>query len=160
MLYSAVTQKSKNMKHLTTLLGAALLCLGARASEHGTPDEAMALINRAAAYLIDEGARKTFFEVSNPKGRFIYRDLHVNIYDLHGTVMAHGAFPRVVGMNVLDYRDADDKYFIREILDKASKGQHGPVDYKWIHPITKQMQAKSVWFRQAGDYVISCSTFK
>lgn len=160
MLYSVLTQKSKYMKHFTTLLGAALLCLGARASEHGTPDEAMALINKTAAYLMDEGPRKTFFEVSNPKGRFIYRDLYVNIYDLHGMVMAHGAIPRLVGVNVLDYRDDDDKYFVREILDKATKGQHGPVDYKWIHPITKQMQAKSAWFRQAGSYVISCGTYK
>jgi cytochrome c len=148
------------MKHLITLLGAFLLCLGARAAEHGTPDEAMALINKTAAYLIDEGARKTFFEVSNPRGRFINRDLYITIYDLHGKVMAHGSIPRLVGMNVSDFRDEDDKYFVREILDKAAKGQHGPVDYKWIHPITKQLQAKSAWFRQAGNYVIICGTHK
>ena len=148
------------MKQLLTFLAAALICLGAGAAEHGTPDEAIALINKTVAYLADEGADKTFFETSNPKGRFIHRDLYIVIYDRHGKVMAHGAIPRLAGINVLDYRDEDDKLFVREILDKASKGQHGPVDYKWVHPLTRQLQAKSAWFRQVGSYVITCGTYK
>jgi cytochrome c len=148
------------MKQLLTFFAAALFCLGAGAAEHGTPDEALALINKAVAYLADEGADKTFFEASNPKGRFIHRDLYIVIYDRHGKVMAHGALPRLAGINVLDYRDEDDKLFVREILDKASKGQQGPVDYKWVHPLTRQLQAKSAWFRQVGSYVITCGTYK
>jgi cytochrome c len=160
MLYSADPSKTKNMKHLLAFLAAALLCLGARAAEHGTPADAIALINKTAAYLIDEGPAKTFFETSNPRGRFTYRDLYIVIYDTHGKVMAHGAIPRLVGLNVYDYRDEEDKYFVREILDKAGKGQQGPVDYKWIHPLSRQMQAKSAWFRQVGQYVITCGTYK
>lgn len=160
MLYSVVIQNTKNMKQLSTLLAAALFSLNAAAAEHGTPDEAISLINKTAAYLADEGADKTFFEISNPKGRFIHRDLYIVIYDRHGKVMAHGAIPRLAGINVLDYRDEDDKLFVREILDKASKGQQGPVDYKWVHPLTRQLQAKSAWFRQVGSYVITCGTYK
>ncbi len=160
MLYSVVTQNTNNMKQLLTFLAAALLALSARASDHGTPADALDLINKTAAYLVDQGPAKTFFEASNPKGRFIYRDLYIVIYNKHGKVMAHGAIPRLVGLNVYDYRDEDDKYFVREILDKASKGQQGPVDYKWVHPLTRQMQAKSAWFRQVGQYVITCGTYK
>ena len=160
MLYLVVAQKTKNMKQLLSFLAAALFSLGAAASGHGTPADALALINETAAYLADQGPAKTFFEASNPKGRFIHRDLYIVIYDKHGKVMAHGAIPRLVGLNVYDYRDEEDKYFVREILDKARKGQQGPVDYKWIHPLTRQMQAKSAWFRQVGQYVITCGTYK
>ncbi|SFU63633.1 cache domain-containing protein [Pseudoduganella namucuonensis] len=152
------------MKFLITFLTSALLCLGAGvdawAAEHGTREEALALIDKTAAHLIDEGPEKTFFEVSNPKGRFTYRDLYIAIYDLHGKVMAHGALPRLVGVNIYDYRDDDDKYYIREILDRAAKGQQGPVDYKWIHPATRRMQVKSAYFRQVGLYVISAGTYR
>lgn len=160
MLYLVVKQNTENMKQLLIFLAAALFSLGAAASGHGTPADALTLINKTAAHMVDQGAEKTFFEASNPKGRFIYRDLYIVIYDRHGKVMAHGAIPRLVGLNVYDYRDEDDKYFVREILDKASKGQQGPVDYKWVHPLTRQMQAKSAWFRQVGQYVITCGTYK
>lgn len=148
------------MKHLPTSFAALLLCLSAAAAEHGTADEAIALINKAAAYLSDEGPDKAFFEISNPKGRFIHRDLYIVVYDKHGKVMAHGALPRLTGISVLDFRDEDDKLFVREIVDKASKGQQGPVDYKWVHPLSRQLQAKSAWFRQVGAYVITCGTYK
>ncbi|MES2258662.1 MAG: cache domain-containing protein [Pseudomonadota bacterium] len=148
------------MTQLISFLAAALFCLGAGAAEHGTPEEAIALINKTATYLVDEGPEKTFFEISNPKGRFIYRDLYVSIYDLHGKVLAHGATPRLTGVNESDYRDSDDKYYVREILDRAAKGQTGPVDYKSLHPQSKQMQVKSAYFRQVGIYVITCGTYR
>jgi cytochrome c len=148
------------MKQLLTFLAAMLLSLCAGASGRGTAADALALVDKTAAYLADQGPAKTFFEASNPKGRFIHRDLYIVIYDKHGKVMAHGAIPRLVGLNVYHYRDEDDKYFVREILDRASKGQQGPVDYKWVHPMTRQMHAKSAWFRQVGQYVITCGTYK
>lgn len=160
MLYSAVTPKTNYMKHLPAFLAAALLCISARAAGQGTAADAIGLINKTAAYLADEGPAKTFFEASNPRGRFTHRDLYIVIYDSHGKVMAHGAIPRLVGLAAYDSRDEEDKYFVREILDKAAKGQQGPVDYKWVHPLTRQMQAKSAWFRQVGRHVIVCSTHK
>ena len=148
------------MKQLLTFLAAVLFSLAVQANEHGNAADALALVDKTAAYLVEQGPAKTFFEASNPKGRFIQRDLYIVIYDKRGKVMAHGAIPRLVGLNVYDYRDEEDKYFVREILDKASKGQRGPVDYKWVHPLTRQMQAKSAWFRQVGQYVITCGTYK
>jgi cytochrome c len=148
------------MKFLITFLTALLLSLTARAAEHGTAEEALALINKTAAYLIDEGPEKTFFEVSNPKGRFIYRDLYVVIYDMQGKIMAHGMTPRLVGLNAMEYRDDDDKQFVRDIIERAAKGQHGPVDFKWVHPQTQQLHAKSTYFRQVGLYVITAGIYK
>lgn len=148
------------MKSLITFLMALLLPLTARAAEHGTAEEALALINKTAAYLIDEGPEKTFFEVSNPKGRFIYRDLYVVIYDMQGKIMAHGMTPRLVGLNAMEYRDDDDKQFVRDIIERAAKGQHGPVDFKWVHPQTQRLYAKSTYFRQVGLYVVTAGIYK
>lgn len=148
------------MKYLIPLFSALLLTVSARAAEHGTAEEAVALINKTAAYLIDEGPEKTFFEVSNPKGRFIYRDLYVVIYDMRGKIMAHGMTPRLVGLTALEYRDDDDKQFVRDIIERAAKGQYGPVDYKWVHPQSQRLHAKSAYFRQVGLYVISSGIYK
>lgn len=151
------------MKYLITFITALLLSLSgvtARAAEHGTAEEAQALINKTAAYLIDEGPEKTFFEVSNPRGRFTYRDLYVVIYDLQGKIMAHGMTPRLVGLNAMDNRDDDDKHFVREIIERAARGQNGPVDYKWVHPQTQRLHAKSAYFRQVGLYVITAGIYK
>lgn len=148
------------MKYLIPFFSALLVTGSAHAAEHGTAEEAVALINKTAAYLIDEGPEKTFFEVSNPKGRFIYRDLYVVIYDMRGKIMAHGMTPRLVGLNALEYRDDDDKLFVRDIIERAAKGQHGPVDYKWLHPQSQRLHAKSAYFRQVGVYVITSGIYK
>lgn len=148
------------MKYLIPFFAALLLVFSARAAEHGTAEEAVALINKTAAYLIDEGPEKTFFEVSNPKGRFIYRDLYVVIYDMQGRIKAHGMTPRLVGLVAMDYRDDDDKQFVRDIIERAAKGQQGPVDYKWVHPQTRRLHAKSAYFRQVGLYVITAGVYK
>ncbi|GAB2843761.1 hypothetical protein GCM10027277_09200 [Pseudoduganella ginsengisoli] len=151
------------MKFLLPIFAALLLSLttvNARAAEHGTAEEAIALINKTAAYLIDEGPERTFFEVSNPRGRFTYRDLYVVIYDLQGRIMAHGMTPRLVGLNAMEYRDDDDKQFVREMIERAAKGQTGPVDYKWVHPQTQRLHAKSAYFRQVGLYVITAGIYK
>lgn len=148
------------MKSLITFFTALLLSLTVQAAEHGTAEEALALINKTAAYLIDEGPEKTFFEVSNPRGRFTYRDIYIVIYDMQGKIVAHGMTPRLVGLNAMEYRDDDDKLFVREIIERAAKGQHGPVDYKWEHPQTQRLHAKAAYFRQVGLYVITAGIYK
>ena len=130
------------------------------ATEQGSADEASAMVKKAIAYLKTNGKEKTLAEASNPKGQFIDRDLYLSIYDLNGKVVAHGTNQKLIGKDVSDLRDADSKYFIKEILDKAKSGGKGWVDYKWVNPISKEIQAKSVYLEKADDVIIASGFYK
>jgi cytochrome c len=75
-------------------------------------------------------------------------------------VVAHGTNQKLIGKDVSDLRDADNKYFIKEILDKAKSSGKGWVDYKWVNPISKEIQAKSVYLEKADDVIIASGFYK
>lgn len=141
-----------------SILGLNIAALAA--AEQGSADEASAMVKKAVAYLKTNGKEKTLAEASNPKGQFIDRDLYLSIYDLNGKVVAHGTNQKLIGKDVSDLRDADSKYFIKEILDKAKSGGKGWVDYKWVNPISKEIQAKSVYLEKADDVIIASGFYK
>ncbi|QGZ38401.1 single cache domain-containing protein [Pseudoduganella flava] len=143
---------------ITLLLG--LLCHGAQAWDDGTAAEARALVDRAAALMRDLGPERALAEINNPNGAFHYRDLYVTVYTQRGRIVAHGALPHLVGRNAWDWRDADDQFYVREIVARAQRGETGPVDYTRVHPRSRQLRVKSTWARLAGPYVIACGAFK
>ena len=145
---------------LLALASLGLMAAGASAAEKGTQDEAVAMVRKAAAYMKANGADKTISEANNPKGQFIYRDLYLSIYDLNGKVVAHGTNPKLVGVDVSKLKDADDKSFMKDILDKAKAEGKGMVDYKWVNPVTKEIQAKSTYFIKVDKHVIACGSYK
>lgn len=147
---------------LTTLLCVffGLLCQRAGAMNDDTADEARALVDKAAALMRVLGPDRALAEISNPNGAFHYRDMYVSVFTLRGRIAAHGALPQLVGRSAWDWRDADDMYYVREIITRAQRGDTGPIEYTRIHPRTRQLRAKSTWFRLVDDYVIACGAFK
>ena len=136
------------------------LNLAAHAAEQGTADEASAMVKKAIVFLKANGKDKTLAEASNGKGQFIDRDLYLSIYDMSGKVVAHGTNAKLIGKDVSDLRDADNKYFIKEIMEKAKSSGKGWVDYKWVNPVSKEIQAKSVYLEKADDVIIASGFYK
>lgn len=71
------------MKRFTVLLCAviSILCFASVsiAAEFGTAAEAEAMVKKAVAFIKSQGKDKAFAEISNPKGKFIDRDLYIFI---------------------------------------------------------------------------------
>lgn len=130
------------------------------AAEQGTAAEASTMVKKGIAYLKANGKEKALAEASNSKGQFIDRDLYLSVYDLNGKVVAHGTNPRLIGKDVLELRDADGKYFMKEILSKAKTDGYGWVDYKWVNPVTKEIQAKSAYLERADDLIFASGFYK
>ena len=63
------------------------------AEERGTPEEAKALVKKAVAYVKEVGKEKASAEFTNPKSKFIYKDLYVYAGDGLGVVLAHPITP-------------------------------------------------------------------
>jgi len=145
-----------------TLAVSAALMMSATAfaADHGTKDEATAMVKKAAAYLKANGKDKTLAEISNNKGQFVDRDLYISVYDLNGTVLAHGTNAKLIGKDVSALKDADGKEFIKDIVGKAKAAGKGTSDYKWPNPVTKEIQAKTVYFEKADDMVFSSGYYK
>lgn len=132
----------------------------ALAEQHSTAEEASAMVKKAVVYLKKNGKEKLLAAASDPKGAFVERDLYVSVYDLDGRVLAHGSNPKLIGVNVMSLRDANDKYFIKEILAKAQGAGNGWVDYKWVDPVSRTLRDKSVYLEKNDDLVIATGYYK
>jgi signal transduction histidine kinase len=141
----------------TTLL---LAQLPARAAERGTAEEAMAMAKKAIAYLKAHGKDKAFAEINDPRGQFTDRDLYVVVYDLNGKNLAHGQNPRMIGKDLIDIRDGDGKYYMRERIEIAKTKGKGWQDYKFLDPLTKKIEPKSMYVEKVDDVIIGCGIYK
>jgi len=120
--------------------------------------EAVAMVKRVEAMFRKDGADATFKAVT--ARTFNDRDLYPFVYKLDGTdCVAHGANPALVGKNLIDLKDQDGKFLIRELSGVATKGS-GWVDYKWPNPLTKLIEAKSSYVERMGDYFVGVGVYR
>ena len=130
------------------------------AGEHGTRDEAVAMVHKVISYIKANGKDKAIAEVNTPKSQFVDRDLYVTIGDTAGMVFAHGGNPKLVGKNLGEVKDMDGKAFVKEGSEILKTKTSGWVDYKWPNPISKQIEPKSMYFEKYGDLVINVGVYK
>jgi len=133
----------------------------ASASEFGTKDEAVAMVKRVEGMFAKDGADATFKAVSDKSvASFHDRDLYPFIYDMNGNCVAHGARPALIGKNLIDLKDQDGKYLIREMVDIASGTGNGWVDYKWPNPLTNKIEDKSSYVEKMGGYFVGVGVYR
>jgi signal transduction histidine kinase len=139
------------------LAGTGGLALGA---EFGTAAEAEAMVKKAIAFIKANGKEKGLAEISNSKGKFIDRDLYVTVYDLNGKCLAHGVNPKMIGKDLIDFKDIDGKSYVKERMDLAkSKGKFWQ-DFKFTNPISKKIEPKSMYCEKFEDIVVGCGIYK
>ncbi|MQA19599.1 cache domain-containing protein [Rugamonas rivuli] len=146
---------------LACVMMVAALCAGA--AEKGTADEAVAMVKKASEFLKKNGKEKAFAEFNNPKGQFISKDLYIFAFGANGdgVELANGANIKLVGKNVLEMKDADGKFLIKDILALGmSKEGKGWVDYKWPNPSTGTVDGKRTYVERVDDVVIGCGIYK
>ena len=126
------------------------------AGDSGTPEEAKAMAMRAAALLKNDGPEKAFPEFNNGAD-FHDRDLYVMVYDASGKCVAHGANPALIGKSLIDLKDTDGKYLIKDLVAVQDTDW---VDYKWPRPTTKKIEPKTTYVVHVGDYHIGVGAYK
>ncbi|SFU27333.1 cache domain-containing protein [Pseudoduganella namucuonensis] len=152
------------MKALLNAAVVFLMCLsfapGAMAAERGTPEEAVALVQKAVAYLKANGKEKAYAEFNNPNGQFKDRDLYIFVIDMTGLEWANGANQKIVGKNVLDLKDAEGKTMVKSFIELAKGKGKGWVDYKWPNPIQKTVESKSTYLEKYEDVLVASGIYK
>ena len=152
------------MRVLAFLAFAALITIASPAmpaAEFGSKDEAVAMVKRVQAEFKKAGPEATFKEVSDKSVKdFHDRDLYPFIYDMSGLCVAHGARPALIGKNLIDLKDQDGKFLIREMVSMAKGPGSGWIDYKWPNPLTNKIEDKSSYVEKMGDYFVGVGIYK
>ena len=129
-------------------------------ANHGTAEEAVAMVKKAIAFHKANGMEKTIAEVNNLKGQFVDRDLYVVIYNMNGKNIAHGANPRMVGKDLIDLKDGEGKPFMRERIEIIKTKGKGWQDYKFVNPVSKNIEPKSMYIDKVEDVIFGCGIYK
>ena len=123
-------------------------------------EEAKAMAKKVEAYYNANGRDKTFAEVQKDKGMFEKGEIYVYIFDMNATVLAHPKLPSWVGKSFKTLKDADDKYFILDVLKELETKKECWINYKWNNPETKKVGMKHGYFLKVDNFIISCGIWK
>lgn len=132
----------------------------AMAQQHGTADEAVALVKKAAAQVAAAGTDKACAAFADPAGGFQSKDLYVFVQDMRGVTVCHAKNPGFAGKDLSGLKDSDGKPFMAEMIALAADKGAGWVDYKWVNATTKKIEAKSSYVERAGDVFIGAGIYK
>jgi len=136
-----------------------LFACAALAQQNGTKDEAVALVKKAVAQYKSAGKDKTFADINDLKGPFVDRDLYVVVYDMDGNCLAHGANAKQVGKNLMELRDPDGKFFVKERVELGKTKESFWQDYKFVNPVSKQIENKSMYMEKVDGMLFGCGVY-
>lgn len=130
------------------------------AADHGTPEQAIAMVKRAVA-MIKTDKDKAFAAIADPaNASFHDRDLYVYVYDLNGVALTHGNNPKMIGKSLIDLKDVEGKPMIREMVELAKTKGKGWVDFKWPNPVTKAVEVKSGYVEKVDNMFVGSGIYK
>ncbi len=147
------------MKFKIVVAALAMLAVGATApafAAGATKDEAKAMVAKASAYIKEVGPEKAYAEFSVKGGKWTDRDLYVVVYNIDGTVLAHGSNKKLVGKHLMDAQDVDGVYYIKDRMALAAKKVDFWQGYKFVNPVTKKIQPKQM-FCHPQDNIAVCA---
>ena len=130
------------------------------AAGYATKDEAVAMVNKAVAYVKQVGPEKAYAAFDKKGGQFTDRDLYVLVYGMNGHVLAHGANAKLIGKDMTDAQDVDGKYYVKERLALAAKQTTFWQDYKFVNPMTKKIEPKQAYCERLNDAILCSGVYK
>ena len=123
---------------MTIILAVALsLCLAATAfADKATKGEIIAKVKEAATMITNKGQDAAFKEINNQKGKFVWKDTYVFVFDIEGTLVARAFRQQGIGKNLTNWQDKSNppKQPIKEMVDLAKEKGEGWVDYMYPKP--------------------------
>ena len=126
----------------------------------GSKDDAVALVKKAADYVKTYGLEKALKEFNNPHSPFVKDDLYVFAQDTGGVMRAHPQKQVLVGKYVADLKDANGKFFGKEIMDMGKSKGSGWVDYDWMNPATDEVEEKSTYLLRSDNMILCCGVYR
>jgi methyl-accepting chemotaxis protein len=149
-----------SLQNQTTELNNIVNVFKIKTGKNGSMEEATEMVRKAVASLHAKGKEKTFAEINNKLGAFCDRDLYVVVYDLNGRNLAHGSNPALIGKDLIDAKDGAGNLYVRERIAIIRNKGNGWQEYMFLNPISKQMEAKSMYLDKYQDLIVGCGVYK
>ena len=124
------------------------------AAESPGAAEAQALLNKAVAYLDENGMPKGICAFNDPKGAFHQGPLYVFVINMDGVYFAHSAAPTLIGTSLRDTRDAAGQPIGILIMDAVAAEQSEPVEYMWLNYETNEVEKKRTFLKRVENFVL------
>ena len=110
-----------------------------------TKDDAVAMVKKAVAAIKADGTEKAYAAISTPGGQFVDGEIYVVVSNFDGVTVAHATNPKLVGKNMMEAQDVDEKFFAKDMTALAQKQISFWYDYKFANPVTKKIQVKDFY---------------
>lgn len=109
----------------------------------------------SAVALIEKEGRQAFPLIRDKTGPFMFLDTYVFVDSPDGVELVNGAFPNLEGRNIMDYKDSNDEYIVREYIGLAMSKGSGWMDYFWPKPGQTVASKKHAYVKKAryGDEI-------
>lgn len=129
--------------------------------QQGTADEAVALVERAAALWRSGVGRERFLHTITDRNQSYHdRDMYLFALDAQGTYLAFGGNPEKVGSRVRDIPGIDVDRLVGDIVAQAERGP-GWVEYDIVNPVSGAVQTKMSYVCKAeADLYFGCGVYK
>jgi hypothetical protein len=122
-------------------------------------NQAQEWVENAKHFYRSAGRKLALAEFSDPNGMFVRGEMYIFVLDSQGTMLAHGINNKFIGENLMEIKDSDGKFFIREIIDSADIDRSGWVEYKWFNPETKEWIPKITYFEVVDDLILCSAVY-
>jgi len=129
------------------------------AADRGTPEQAKTMLQKAVAHYKEVGPKQALADFNAKKAPFGDRDLYVVCLSPDHKIIANGGFPQYVGVSADMLKDADGKSVGKQGWDIASSKGEGAVRYRWVNPVTHNMEPKITYFAKAGSDVCGVGAY-
>jgi signal transduction histidine kinase len=150
----------KTFSRLAALFFALFLALPCFADDRATPEQAVAMVHLVMADMKSGGKDAVIAEINTLSNKYRDRDLYVTVMDMNGKELAHGSNKKMQGVDLSDLKDTDGKPYIKERIEIVKSKGKGWQDYKFVNPVTKQIEPKSMYFEKFEDVIVSCGVYK
>lgn len=149
-------------KLLQAVVATAILTIGTQvgAAEVATRDEAVTLVKKLVKAAKADGKEVVIKDVNTPSGKYQEKDIYVTIETIDGLALANNTAQRMVGKNLLELRDPDGKFFVKE-RNEALKAK--PVlwtEVKWPNPVSGKNDTKLVYSERVDNLIFSAGVQK
>ncbi|MFH1189703.1 MAG: cache domain-containing protein [Candidatus Omnitrophota bacterium] len=119
-------------------------------------------VNEAAALIAQKG-RAAFDALRDKTGPFIFLDTYIFVDTPDGTEVVNGGFPGVEGKNIMDFKNVNGKYLVRDYINLALKDGEGWIKYLWPKPGSDKPFEKHTYVKKVDHggeiFIVGCGAY-
>lgn len=149
------------MKHLFTGVLLSLSLATAVAAPEPTEKDAIAMVERGAAFVKAHGKDALVRKIAAKDPDFVQGAMYIYMRDFPaGVNIAHPFNLALIGKDMNDVPDTNGKMYRRDIMEMAKKDGKGWVDYMYKNPENGKVEAKTTYLMRVGDVVLIAGVYK